>query len=105
MGGLSGPPLRDMATETISDMYLLTGGKSKRPKVPSCLLKLLVSLHCCVLYLGTLPIVGVGGVASGKDAYEKIAAGASLVQLYTALSYEGPPLVRRVKTELAAILE
>ena len=55
--------------------------------------------------LGKLPIVGVGGVASGKDAYDKIAAGASLVQLYTALSYEGPPVVNRVKRELATILQ
>ena len=54
--------------------------------------------------LGRLPIIGVGGVSSGKDAYEKIAAGASLVQLYSALSFEGPPVVRRVKKELADIL-
>lgn len=46
----------------------------------------------------------MGGIASGTDAYEKIAAGASLVQLYTAFSYEGPPLVRRIKEELADIL-
>ena len=55
-------------------------------------------------HLGQLPIIGVGGVSSGKDAYEKIAAGASLVQLYSALSFEGPPVVRRVKKELADIL-
>ena len=53
---------------------------------------------------GRLPIIGLGGVSSGADAYEKIAAGASLVQLYTSLSYEGPPIVRRVKMELADIL-
>ena len=63
----------------------------------------------CVLYdhlllPGRLPIIGVGGVFSGRDAYEKIAAGASLVQLYSALSYEGPPLVWRIKRELADIL-
>ena len=46
----------------------------------------------------------MGGVSSGKDAYEKIAAGASLVQLYSALSFEGPPVVRRIKKELADIL-
>ncbi len=51
-----------------------------------------------------LPIIGVGGVASGRDAYDKIAAGASLIQLYTAITYEGPLLVSRVKTELADIL-
>lgn len=55
--------------------------------------------------IGGLPIIGVGGVASGWDAYEKIRSGASLVQVYTALAYEGPPLVRRIKDELAAILE
>ena len=44
-------------------------------------------------------------MASGRDAYDKITAGASLVQLYTAMTYEGPPVVRRVKKELAEILE
>ena len=53
---------------------------------------------------GQLPIIGVGGVSSGRDVYEKIAAGASLVQLYSALSFEGPPVVRKVKKELANIL-
>lgn len=53
---------------------------------------------------GQLPIIGVGGVSSGRDVYEKIAAGASLVQLYSALSFEGPPVVRKVKEELADIL-
>ena len=55
--------------------------------------------------IGQLPIIGVGGISSGQDAFDKIAAGASLVQLYTALVYEGPPLVRRIKTELANILK
>lgn len=53
---------------------------------------------------GKLPIIGVGGVSTGKDAYEKIIAGASLVQLYTSLSYEGPPVVRKIKKELADTL-
>ena len=53
---------------------------------------------------GSVPIIGVGGISSGQDAYDKILAGASLVQLYTALVYEGPPLVWRVKRELAALL-
>ena len=65
-----------------------------------CMFFLLFNL----LHLGRLPIIGVGGVSSGKDAYEKIAAGASLVQLYSALSFEGPPVVKRVKNELADIL-
>ena len=47
-----------------------------------------------------LVLIGVGGIASGADAYAKIRAGASLVQLYTALAYEGPGLVARIKREL-----
>lgn len=54
---------------------------------------------------GRVPIIGVGGVSSGQDALEKIRAGASLVQLYTALTYRGPPLVGRVKRELEALLK
>ena len=54
---------------------------------------------------GKLPIIGVGGVSSGQDAYEKIRAGASLVQFYSALVYHGPPVVSRVKRELAELLE
>ena len=53
---------------------------------------------------GRVPIVGCGGVSSGMDAYEKIRAGASLVQLYTGLIYQGPVLVPRIKTELAQLL-
>jgi dihydroorotate dehydrogenase len=52
----------------------------------------------------TVTLVGVGGIASGADAYAKIRAGASLVQLYTALVYDGPGLVNRIKRELAALL-
>ena len=48
---------------------------------------------------------GVGGVSSGEDAYEKIKAGASAVQLYTSFVYEGPPIVERIKRELAHLLE
>ena len=51
-----------------------------------------------------LVLVGVGGIASGRDAYAKIRAGASLVQLYTALAYEGPGLVSRIKRELVECL-
>jgi len=47
-----------------------------------------------------LVLIGVGGISSGSDAYAKIRAGASLVQLYTALAYEGPDLVERIKREL-----
>ena len=51
------------------------------------------------------PLIGCGGVGSGADAYAKIRAGASLVQLYSMLVYEGPPLVRRIKDELANLLQ
>lgn len=77
-GGLSGMLLRDMATAAVADMYRLTEGR--------------------------LPIIGVGGVASADDVYDKMAAGASLVQLYTALVYEGPCLARRILEDLAARL-
>lgn len=77
-GGLSGQPLFALSTEVLRTMYRLTGGK--------------------------IPIVGVGGVSSGADAYAKIRAGASLVQLYTALTYDGPMLVSRIKRELARLL-
>jgi dihydroorotate dehydrogenase len=77
-GGLSGRPLFAPSTELLRDMYRLTGGR--------------------------LPLVGVGGIASGSNAYAKIRAGASLVQLYTALIYQGPGLVGRLKRELAAYL-
>ena len=53
---------------------------------------------------GQFPLIGCGGVGSGADAYAKIRAGASLVQLYSAMVYDGPPLVRRIKNELAALL-
>lgn len=55
-------------------------------------------------HTGSLPIIGVGGVASGHDAYEKIRAGASLVQLYTGLIYSGPPLIPRATLELEQLL-
>ncbi len=54
---------------------------------------------------GRLPLIGVGGVESGLDAYAKIRAGASLVQLYTALVYHGPGLVNRIKRDLAGQLK
>ena len=48
---------------------------------------------------------GTGGIFNGADAYEKIRAGASAVQIYTALIYEGPGLVKRIKLELAELLK
>jgi dihydroorotate dehydrogenase len=78
-GGLSGAPLFQPATAVLSRMYALTEGK--------------------------LPIIGVGGIASGADAYAKIRAGASLVQLYSAMAYEGPGLVTRINRELVGLLK
>ncbi|XP_023221989.1 dihydroorotate dehydrogenase (quinone), mitochondrial-like [Centruroides sculpturatus] len=77
-GGLSGKPLTNMSTEAIRDMFVLTEGK--------------------------MLIIGVGGVFTGRDAYEKIKAGASLIQLYTALVYKGPPVVTEIKKELEDLL-
>jgi dihydroorotate dehydrogenase len=54
---------------------------------------------------GNIPIIGVGGVGSGRDAYEKIKAGATLVQVYSMMVYEGPGLISRIRNELAEIIE
>ena len=54
---------------------------------------------------GEVPIIGVGGISSGQDAYDKIIAGASLVQLYTAFVYIGPPIATKIKNELENILK
>jgi dihydroorotate dehydrogenase len=78
-GGLSGRPLFRHSTEVLAALYRLTGGR--------------------------IPMIGVGGVASGADAYAKIRAGASLVQLYTALVYQGPALVPRCLRALEQLLE
>ncbi|WP_042696226.1 quinone-dependent dihydroorotate dehydrogenase [Azospirillum sp. B506] len=77
-GGLSGAPLFEASTSVLREIYALTGGK--------------------------LPIVGVGGVATGADAYAKIRAGASLVQLYSAMVYAGPAVVHRIRRDLAELL-
>ncbi len=74
-GGLSGAPLMAASTKILSDIYKLTNGK--------------------------IPLIGVGGIASGRDAYAKIRAGASLVQLYSMLVYGGTGLVRKIKREFA----
>lgn len=75
VGGLSGLPLMAKATACLAEMYRFTGGR--------------------------LPLIGCGGVASGADAYAKIRAGASLVQIYSSLVFDGPALVGRIKRELA----
>ncbi|KAH9771759.1 Dihydroorotate dehydrogenase (quinone) [Citrus sinensis] len=55
--------------------------------------------------LGKIPLIGCGGISSGEDAYRKIRAGATLVQLYTAFAYGGPALIPQIKAELAECLE
>jgi len=77
-GGLSGAPLKNISTDCIRTLYSLTGGN--------------------------VPIIGVGGVASGQDAYEKLKAGASLVQIYSCMVYEGPGVVSRIRKELAELM-
>ncbi|MEX1306328.1 MAG: quinone-dependent dihydroorotate dehydrogenase [Rhodovibrionaceae bacterium] len=77
-GGLSGAPLFALSTEVLRQAYRLTGGK--------------------------LTLIGTGGVSSGEEAYAKIRAGASLVQLYSALVYQGPALIARIKRDLAELL-
>lgn len=77
-GGLSGAPVRDLSTQVLGDMYRLTNG--------------------------AIPLVGVGGVSTGKDAYDKICAGATLVQMYSCLVFDGPLAVPRAKKELEELL-
>jgi dihydroorotate dehydrogenase len=77
-GGLSGRPLTERSTQLIHTLYAQTRGK--------------------------LPIIGSGGIFTAEDAYNKICAGASLVEVYTALIYEGPGLIRRLNEGLKALL-
>jgi dihydroorotate dehydrogenase len=77
-GGLSGVPLMAPSTQVLRAMRARLGAR--------------------------ITLVGVGGIAGGADAYEKIRAGASLVQLYSALAYQGPGLVTRIKRELLSLL-
>lgn len=78
-GGLSGKPLRPLSTEIIRNFYRLTDG--------------------------TLPIIGLGGISTAADAYEKIRAGACLVQLYSALVFHGPDVVKEITKGLKELLE
>jgi dihydroorotate dehydrogenase len=78
-GGLSGAPLKALALERLRDFRRATGGQ--------------------------MPLIAAGGIGSGADAFERILAGASLVQLYSALVYEGPGLARRIAAELKALLQ
>ncbi len=78
-GGLSGKPLRARSTEMIRLLYRLTGGRT--------------------------PIIGVGGVFAVEDVVEKLRAGASLVQLYTGMVYEGPGIARSLSLELLGFMD
>ncbi len=78
-GGLSGPPLLSLTPEIVSLFYKLTKGK--------------------------IPIIGCGGISTGKDAIKYAKAGASVVQLYTALGYKGPGLVQKIKKEIVKELD
>ncbi|RKP38161.1 Dihydroorotate dehydrogenase-domain-containing protein [Dimargaris cristalligena] len=77
-GGLSGLPVRDLALRTVRQMYQLTDGR--------------------------IPLIGCGGVSSGADAVALARAGASAVQLYTSMVYDGPGLPRRIKDEVVELL-
>jgi dihydroorotate dehydrogenase len=78
-GGISGRPLFHRSTIMLARVYALTGGK--------------------------VPLIGIGGIDSGAAAIAKLEAGATLLQLYTGLIYEGPGLLARIKRELVAHLE
>ena len=78
-GGLSGKPLMTLSTQVLATIYRLTGGN--------------------------VPLIGVGGIASAEDAYAKICAGASAVQLYSALAYQGFGLIQRIGDGLTALLK
>ena len=78
-GGLSGKPLRALATSFVRHLYRAVGAK--------------------------MPIIGVGGIFTAEDAYEKITAGASAVQIYTGFVYEGPAAVKRINRGLIRLME
>lgn len=78
-GGLSGAPLRDLAHRRLCDFRKATGG--------------------------AIPLIGVGGIATAEDAWARIRAGASLVQLYSAMVFEGPGLPRRITKGLVQLME
>lgn len=77
-GGLSGRPLQKRSTQMIAELYQLTGGR--------------------------IPLIGVGGIFTAEDAWEKISAGASLVQLYTGFIYQGPNIAQEINEGLSRIL-
>ncbi|HKG96177.1 MAG TPA: hypothetical protein VKA97_00060, partial [Pyrinomonadaceae bacterium] len=77
-GGLSGKPLSNRSTSIIAQLYELTRGR--------------------------IPLLGVGGIFNAEDAWEKISAGASLVQLYTGFIYQGPKIAQQINEGFAKIL-
>lgn len=77
-GGLSGKPLQTRSTQMIAQLYELTRGRT--------------------------PLIGVGGIFTARDTWEKICAGASLVQLYTGFIYQGPNIANEINEGLAKIL-
>ncbi len=77
-GGLSGRPLKDRSTRMIAELYELTRGR--------------------------IPLIGVGGIFTAEDAWEKITAGASLLQLYTGFIYQGPRIAHQICEDLLQIL-
>lgn len=77
-GGLSGAPLRQRSTEVVATLYNMTQG--------------------------LLPLIGVGGISTAEDAWEKISAGASLVQIYTGFIYEGPAIAKNINEGLRRII-
>ena len=79
LGGLSGLPIQNLSTNFIKNFYKSNKGK--------------------------IPIIGVGGVDSGQSAFDKIIAGATVVQLYTGMVYKGPSIVKDIKSELVKILK
>lgn len=78
-GGLSGPPLKPLALDALREFRRASGGE--------------------------MPLIGVGGIATAEDAWERIRAGASLVQLYSAMVYEGPGIAKRIAYGLAHIMK
>ncbi len=78
-GGLSGAPLKPLALQRIRDFRKATGG--------------------------AVPLIGVGGIASAEDAWERIRAGASLVQLYSAMAYAGPGIARKIVRGLERLMQ
>ena len=79
IGGLTGKPLFLHSTLALKKMYTLTNAN--------------------------IPLIGVGGISNGKECYEKIKSGANLVQLYTALTFQGPKIISKIKKELVDLIK